>query len=347
MRLYKRGGVWHYDFMYHGVRVRKSTNQSKKYLAELQLNDDMQKARDNGGAHVLLRTVPTLETFAVDFLKWVEDTESIGKHAKKLYPRGWRLLKDTPLAKKPMDDIFNHDCETVKFPGTTNANANCALRTLRRMFSKAKEMKQLFGDRPKIELREEWPRSIAMSESDAVLIDSHWKPGERSQSSRDAFRIISSSGMRPSECFEMRWEYIHWDLAVYQNPKGKTKTSRRHVPLNFPPFDCMSILKVRHAREGSPAEGWIFPANSACGHMTTINKPFIRARNRAGLPQKMVLYCARHGVSTAVADVATLKETMQILGHSDVKTALGYQHPNSKQVGERLWDRMRTNGSVQ
>lgn len=347
MDLYRRGGVYWCDFTYHGKRVRKSTGKTDKYLAGLQAHEYLQKAQDNGGVDILLRKAPILETFAVEFLEWVTENQSFGKYSRKLYRNGWRLLKATPLAEMPMDKITNHHCETICFPGGP-CNANTALKTLKRMFRIAKETKKLFGDLPKIVLREEEPRSIEISSEDAMLIDSHWLPGESSENSRDAFRIIRSSGMRPSETFRMRWEFVDWQRLVYRNPKGKTKTSRREVPLNFPPFNCMEILKARHERAGSPCEGWVFPSPTAAeGHLTTINEAFNRARNKAGLPTKMVLYCARHGAATAVADVATLKETMQLLGHSHVETALRYQHPKSKQIGERLWGQMRTNGSVQ
>lgn len=336
MKLYRRNGsaVYYYDFSYHGKRFRDSTEQTKENLAWIVANDAFNKVREQG-VEALLRVAPLLENFAVEFLQWVEETQSFGKHAKLLYPRGWRLLKDTPLAKMRMDKISNHHCETIRFPGTTNANANTALRTLRRMFSKAKEMKRLYGDLPHIALRPEWPRSIEMSEDDARLIYSKWNG---SDDSRDAFRTIRSTGMRPSEVFRMQWEYVKWDQGVYGNPNGKTKTSRRDVPLIFPPFRCMEILKDRHVRMGCPREGWIFPSATAeCGHLTTINKPFCEARDLAGLSKKMVLYTARHGHATKLQKHATLKETMLIEGHSDPKVALDYQHPDFKGIAERLW----------
>lgn len=352
MRLKKRGGIYHYDFTYHGERVRGSTGHTDKYLAGLKAHDDFEKVRNQGTSDVL-RKAPTLETFAVEFLKWVEENQRLSELTKDYYPRGWRLLKDSPLAGMAMDQIGNHHCETIRFPGG-NANANCALRTLRRMLTKAKETKQLYGDLPVIKLRPEEPRSVQMSEADALLIDAHWKPGEHAQDARDAFRIIRSSGMRPCECYTMRWEYMDWERAQYHIHRGKTPSSRRHVPLNFPPFDSMAILKDRHSKMGCPSEGWIFPSRSdlpglrsKCGHLVSIKHSFQAARDRAGLPKQMVLYTARHGAATNIAEVTTLKNSMQLLGHCDVKIAMRYQHPDSKEIAARLWDRAKTNGSVQ
>jgi hypothetical protein len=74
--------------------------------------------------------------------------------------------------------------------------------------------------------------------------------------------------------------------------------------------------------QGMPTEGWVFPAESSCGHMVTIQKVFTAARNKAGLPSGMVLYTARHGQMTDLGAVASLKTTMEIGGHSDAKTAM-------------------------
>jgi len=98
--------------------------------------------------------------------------------------------------------------------------------------------------------------------------------------------------------------------------------------------------------QGSPVEGWVFPAKSASEHMVTVNRLFTKARKAAGLPDKMVLYTARHGSLTDMAQVMTLKELMEIGGHSDTKTAIGYQHPDTLGIQERLQN-AKTTGRIQ
>jgi integrase len=337
MSVYKRSGspFFHYDFTFRGKRVRGSTNQTKKALANIVEGDLIRKAREQG-VEAILRQSPTLEEFSVEFLKWVEDTQSIGVDTKKTYKNGWRMLKTTKLPAMDMDAITNHDCETISFPGG-NYSANHALATLRRMFGKAVESGKLFKQ-PKIKLRKVWGRSVAMTVEQAEQIAAHMKGDPR-----DAFLVIRGSGMRPKECFSLRWEYLRRAESVYQNPLGKSKAARRVIPLLG---SSMETLEKRFADSGSPIQGWIFPSPKAKrGHMTTIAKAFTAARKAAGLPDAMVLYTARHGAGTDLAAVVSLKTVMEALGHSDAKTAMGYQHPSVAGLQEKL-DAAKTNGRV-
>lgn len=328
MSLYKRNGIYHYNFTLDGQRFRGSTNKKNEYEATLVLNDKMTQGRTKGTESLTCKP-PLLKEFATDFKKWIDETHSIENKTRKYYKDGWRLLESTKLAGIRMDLITNHDCETATFPGS-NYNANMALRTLRRMFAKAKEMRRIFGDLPKIELRKEWGRSIAMTTQDAESIAAKMKEGDP----RDAFLILRGTGMRPGECFSMRWEYVRLDSLIFQNPKGKTKTARRPVPLLG---QSAAIISRRHLAAGMPKEGWVFPqAKAKCGHLTSINKAFSKARDAAGLPAEMVLYTARHGQMTDLGSVCSLKEVMDIGGHSDSKTAMRYQHPDVEDLKARL-----------
>jgi len=59
----------------------------------------------------------------------------------------------------------------------------------------------------------------------------------------------------------------------------------------------------------------------------------------------MVLYTARHGVGTDLAPIIGLKATMDVLGHSDAKTAMRYQHPDVLKLRAQL-ESARTNGRI-
>jgi len=57
-------------------------------------------------------------------------------------------------------------------------------------------------------------------------------------------------------------------------------------------------------------------------------KHFAEAREKAGLPKNLVLYCGRHDFGTVItARTGNLKAVMKVMGHRDVKTAMRYQHP--------------------
>jgi integrase len=330
---------FYFDFTVDGRRERGSTHRTNRSEALAYVRQLKARAIETRRTVAeLTKRAPLLSEFAQnEFLPWVTATQEIEPATRKYYSAGWKLLSGTALASMRMDEITKHDCGMVEFPGSA-ANGNRALRTLRRMLSLAKEKGYLRGELVTIGLRKESERSIAMSQADAEKIASHMPDGD----ARDAFLVIRATGMRPSECFAMRWEFFQWELMCYRNPGGKTRSARRAVPLLG---DAMGMLKRRHLFSGSPAEGWAFPADSKSGHRTTIHKAFTKARNAAGLPAKMVLYAARHGAATDLAEVASLKAVMEILGHTQTKTALRYQHPDVNGLQARL-DEARTNGRV-
>ena len=59
-----------------------------------------------------------------------------------------------------------------------------------------------------------------------------------------------------------------------------------------------------------------------------MNRQWVEARKAAGLPEDLVLCCARHDFGTYVMrKTGNLKAVMDAMGHSDVKIAMTYQHP--------------------
>jgi|SRR5579864_1078680 len=63
------------------------------------------------------------------------------------------------------------------------------------------------------------------------------------------------------------------------------------------------------------------------------SKQFARARENAGLPDDLVMYCARHDFGTyALSHTGNLAAVMKTMGHKDVKTAMQYQRPEVEHV---------------
>ena len=92
------------------------------------------------------------------------------KKTKKFYRNGWRLLKATPVSDTRVDQVTGDCAEQLKFPGSA-ANANCALRTLRRMLHKAEEWKMI-GHAPKIKLMKEHGQHLRLDdEAERRLLD--------------------------------------------------------------------------------------------------------------------------------------------------------------------------------
>jgi integrase len=152
------------------------------------------------------------------------------------------------------------------------------------------------------------------------------------QPMKDVLVLIQDTGMRPEEVFRIRIENINWSQLLIFNPNGKTKAARRHVPISERMLDLLMI------RCSNKPEGWLFPSRRAeCGHLTTVAKQFRDARTKAGLSESLVLYCARHTFGTAAyAATGNLAVVMNVMGHTDVRTAMRYQHPVLDSVREAI-----------
>jgi len=321
-----------YDFTVRGRRYRASTQETKSVRA-LQIASPKL-------ASVMERTDPlptkpaVLQEFADRFLDWVNGGR-LEEKTRKFYRNGWRLLKSTSVAMLRVDQISGDCAEQLKFPGSA-ANANCALRTLRRMLHKAEEWKMI-GHAPKIKMMKEHGRHLRLDdEAERKLITGalacRWRPRTR-ELFRDIIILMRDTGMRNErELFRMRIENLDWQNRVIFVPDSKTAEGRRLVPMSGRVFE---ILRIRcNARP----EGWVFPSKrSASGHLKSICNLFRKARNKAGLPKELVLYCARHDYGTRVLmRTGNLAAVMRTMGHRDVKTAMHYQHPELETVRAAL-----------
>jgi integrase len=140
--------------------------------------------------------------------------------------------------------------------------------------------------------------------------------------------VLIDSGLRPEECFRLRWESISFAAGRYGtmfNPFGKTKAARRVVPMTA---RVRNLLEARWVGAGKPMEGWVWPAETASGHAepSTIKKQHRNALRLCAV-RAFVLYSLRHTFLTRLGesgcDVFTLA---RIAGHSNIQMALRYVH---------------------
>jgi site-specific recombinase XerD len=284
-----------YDFTVRGSRYRGSTRETKSaralQVASLKLASVMESTDPLPAKPAVLRE------FSDRFLDWVNNSR-LEEKTSKFYRNGWRLLKATSVAILRIDQVTADCAEQLKFPGSA-ANANCALRTLRRMLHKAEEWKMI-SHAPKIKMMKEHGRHLRLDDgAEKKLIAGasacNWRQRTRKLFG-DIVALMRDTGMRNErELFHMRIENLDWQSRLIFVPDSKTPEARRVVPMSTRVFE---ILRTRcDARR----EGWIFPSNrSASGHLRSICNLFRKVRNNAGLPKELVLYCARHDYGTRV-----------------------------------------------
>lgn len=334
MELFRRKNsrCWWYDFTVRDQRFRGSTKETNKTRAAA--NAALLLSQAIEGNDPLPKKTPVLLDFAVRFLEWVEST-GLEQKTKTYYQTGWRLLSTTSIVRMRLNHITGDDASALRFPASAS-NANCALRTLRRMFHKAEEWKLIFRA-PKFRLVKEHGRSLTLDAStEAKLIASAALCGWRAKSFelfRDVVILVRETGMRNErELYLVRIENIDWMKKLIFVPDSKTPSGRRKVPMSD---RAMVVLSARCAGK---TVGWVFPSRrSRSGHLTTVGKLFREAREKAGLPKDMVLYCGRHDYGTRVLQkTGNLAVVMKTMGHKDVRTAMRYQHPELDIVRDAL-----------
>jgi integrase len=143
---------------------------------------------------------------------------------------------------------------------------------------------------------------------------------------------MQDTGLRPDEVLKMRWEHIDWLQETVSNPAGKTERARRVVPISE---RMLTILGQRRAGQN---QGWVFPSPKKCsrtGHfsLSAVEHQFVDARREAGLPEALVLYCARHTYATdALARTGNMAAVMETMGHANVQTTMIYQYQGLDQI---------------
>lgn len=325
MALYKRGNVWHYDFMVDGKRFRGSTKEAVAGRAR-QIESKLIMAAKERRLAFQTRKAPLLGDFSKRFLGWVKESQ-LEPNSKAYYEYGWSMISKTLLTGMRLDRITTDEVAPVRFPGSPS-HVNNALRTLRRMLGKAAEW-GILHHAPVIKLAKETGRSQVISVgAETKLL------GLAKQPFHDVLLIMLDTGLRPSEVFRMTWNDINWESRCILVPYGKTSNSRRYLPMSSRVFEA---LKTRAAQTQST---WVFPANSTSGHIRTVQHEFLKARKAAGLPETIVLYSARHTFATQVlAGTGNVALVMKALGHADARIAMRYQHPNIESVRKVIEDR--------
>jgi integrase len=314
---------WWFDFKVRGKRYRGSTKETNsKRAAKISALKLAEALNEDGTDPLRVRKVPTLAEFATRFTEWLE-TARLEPDTRRYYLNGWRLLQTTAITNVKLDQITPDVVEALRFEGSP-ANGNNALRTLRRMLNKAREWK-VIREVPRFRLFKEEGRALRLDDdAEQKLL------AVAEQPLKDIIVLMRDTGMRNGR---ERVENIDWNNRVIFNPNSKTKKGPRFIPMSDRVLD---ILLVRCADR---KQGWVFPSRQKGKHITggLVNKQWVKARKEAGLPKSLVLYCARHDFGTYVLQrTGNIALVMNAMGHSDVKTAMTYQHPELNVVREAI-----------
>jgi len=336
VEIYKRPGspYYYYDVRVRGRRRRKSTKETNWQrahdLAWIALANSRQ------GKKPLSEKVPTLRAAATRFETWLE-TARIEPNSRRYYENGLRLLRaKEDLLDMFLDEISTDQIDALAFPKSAS-NANNALRTLRRIFQKAKKDWKVIYETPTINLLEERERTMLLDEAaeEQMLAVAQ-------QPLADIIVLMRDLGVRNSkELYPLQIEHIDWRKHLVRIQDSKTKAGERRVPMS------PRAEEILRKRCGDRKTDWVFPSSRKGKHITSglVSKQWLRARKAAGLPKDLVLYCARHDYGTTmVEETGNLKAVMEVMGHVDVKTAMKYHHPGLRVISDVVRARKPVSG---
>jgi integrase len=143
--------------------------------------------------------------------------------------------------------------------------------------------------------------------------------------------IALATGMRKSEILAIRYEHINLNRAIIHIPNAKAGKRDQPITMGLASFlaECIAVKKHFHL-----AGEWLFPANSASGHVVNITKPFKRVVLAAGLdPKKVTPHILRHTVISHLMQAGVdLSTTKRVTGHRSDSMVLRYGHQNDAHV---------------
>ena len=146
--------------------------------------------------------------------------------------------------------------------------------------------------------------------------------------------VLADTGLRPEECFRLRWESITWANGRHGTllvTHGKTAAARRVLPMTP---RVRAILEVRWECAGQPLEGWVWPAATLSGHLesSSLKKRHRKALRLSGV-RAFVLYSLRHTFLTRLGESGCDAWTLaRIAGHSSIAMSTRYAHPSEDAV---------------
>jgi len=350
MSLYKRGGVYWYEFRFNGERIQESSHTSNKDAArKIESAHRVRLAKGEAGINER-PPAPTLAEFGPRFEAAIvtlcaDKPATVGFYREKLR----RLIADQQLSGARLSAIDEAIIDGYKQRRTRQASrygrpvspasVNRELATLRRLLRLAQEWKLL--DRvPRIRmLRGERNRDFVLSHGqEPRYLEAAPQP------LRDVAVLILETGVRPGEAVSLRWADVYLQPAVHAAlgylaiRAGKSQNAKRNLSLTARAADMLK------ARKAGAKSAWVFPGDSPEAAIlgTSLDHQHGIIREALNLPRDFVVHSLRHTMLTrlgeAGADAFTI---MRIAGHSSVTVSQRYVHPTPEGM-ERAFQRLES-----
>ena len=334
-----------YKFIWHGQLIRESAKQGNDKVAR-QMEAAHRTALAKGEVGIReRRPEATLAVFMeTKFKPWTEATFREKPRTQIWYRGGIRRLSEfAPLAKAKLGDIRSELVHAYvakrQTDGLNVTSINRELQILRRVLRLAVEwgavdtaikIRLLPGERHR-------ERAITPEEEARYL-------HAATELLCSIATVLIDSGLRPEECYRLRWENAVWVNGRYGTlliEHGKTAAARRVIPMTP---RLRHLLEMRWESSGKPVEGWIWLAPTQSGHVEPCSlwkrhaKAFETIAAEAGKRNEkpvrpFVLYSLRHTFLTRLGESGCDAWTLaRIAGHSSIAISSRYVHPSEDAI---------------
>lgn len=349
MAIYKRGKVYWYDFVFHGVRYQQSTKTGNLRSAEQiesKAKTDLALGRYGLTAQ---KPGPMMKDYAETFRGFIRTRNAAHPATVAFYlEKLERLLEFPALANTRLNLINERIVEeyvTSRLAEVGKATVNRELATLRRLLRVAMNTHKLVARLPVIALLPgEVPRDFVLTYAqEAAYL------AAAEDTARD-FAILSlDTGVRAGEGCGLRWADVIFDPAPGAKfgsiviRKGKTKNAARRLSMT-PRVRAMLSLR----REFLPEEEFVFPGRSkgTAIRVSSLDHQHVRARTLAKLPADFVVHSLRHTFATRLGESgADAFQIMSILGHSSITISQRYVHPTPASL-ESAFERLESLNAI-
>lgn len=337
MSIYKRGGIYWYKFMWQGKLVRESTKQANDKVArQMEAAHRTALAKGEVGIREKKPAVALAEFCEQRFAPWAKST------FEKTSPKTWldwyrvglrAITAYRPLADAKLEEITGEKVADFaahrQAQGLQVSTVNSSLRVLRRVLRLAGEWGALEAvPRVKLLPGERHRERVVSQDEEARYLATGPEPVA------SIAAVLVDTGLRPEECFRLRWEAITWLNGRYGTllvTHGKTAAARRVLPMTP---RVRSILETRWERTSKPVEGWVWPAPTRSGHVESSSlKKQHRKALKLSKARPFVLYSLRHTFLTRLGESGCDAWTLaRIAGHSSIAMSTRYVHPSEDAV---------------
>jgi integrase len=345
--IYKRGKTYWYKFMWQGRLVRESTKQGNDKIArQMESAHRTSLAKGEVGLRDKKPVLTLAEFIDNRFEPWAKATfeKASPKTWFDWYRVGLRAIKGyKPLADSKLNEITGETLADFaahrQTKGLQVSTINSSLRVVRRVLRLAVEWGAAESS-PKVKLSpgERHRERVVVREEEAKYLSAAPEP------MASIATVLCDTGLRPEECFRLRWEAITWVNGRHGTllvTHGKTAAARRVLPMTP---RVRSILETRWETAGKPVEGWIWVAPTRSGHIesSSLKKQHAKAfkmlreeaaKNNEQPIRPFVLYSLRHTFLTRLGESGCDAWTLaRIAGHSNVSMSSRYVHPSEDVV---------------